>query len=95
MAETFMTNQLEMNAESMMKLERLHNKMFAKLSILQRSLQFNCSLSNQKELDAYPRAIKQIEFYGILDTNSHMCTRILQRNRKIVATTFKWLNTTQ
>ena len=31
-------------------------------------------LSRQKELDADPRAIQQIEFYGMLKTNSQVCT---------------------
>ena len=31
-------------------------------------------LSKQKELDADPRAIQQIEFYGKLGTNSQVCT---------------------
>ena len=31
-------------------------------------------LSKQKELDADPRAIQQIEFYGMLKTNSQVCT---------------------
>ena len=39
-------------------------------------------LSKKNELDADPRAIQQIEFYGMLKTNSQMCTvnyiRILQ-----------------
>ena len=30
--------------------------------------------SKQKELDADSRAIQQIEFYGILKTNSQVCT---------------------
>ena len=30
-------------------------------------------LSKQKELGADSRAIQQIEFYGMLKTNSHMC----------------------
>ena len=29
-----------------------------------------CDLSIQKELDEDPRSIQQIEFYGMLDTNS-------------------------
>ena len=32
------------------------------------------NLSKQKELDAYPRATQQIEFYGMLDTASQVCT---------------------
>ena len=31
-------------------------------------------LSKQKELDAYTRAIQQVEFYGMLKTNSQVCT---------------------
>ena len=31
-------------------------------------------LSKQKELNADPRAMQQIEFYGILNTNSQVCT---------------------
>ena len=62
-------------------------------------------LPKQKGLDADPRAIQQIEFYGMLDTNSKVCTvlkkseinciRILQRNSKSVVRAYKWLNTTQ
>ena len=48
-------------------------------------------LSKQKELDDDPRAIRQIEFYGMLETNSQVyclrkikrnCIRILQRSSK-------------
>ena len=62
-------------------------------------------LSKQKELDADPRAILQIEFYGKFNTNSlsvhslrkikRNCITILQRNSKSIAKTSKWLNTTQ
>ena len=61
-------------------------------------------LSKQKEIDADPRVIQQIELYGKLGTNSQVCTvleksketiRILQRNSKSVARTYKWLNKTQ
>ena len=31
-------------------------------------------LSKQKQLDADPRAIQQIGFYGMLNTNSQVCT---------------------
>ena len=31
-------------------------------------------LSKQKELDVDPRAIQQIDFYGMLTTNSQVCT---------------------
>ena len=61
-------------------------------------------LSKQKELDADPRAIQQIVFYGMLKTNSQVLTAleksketilILQRNSKSIVRTYKWLNTTQ
>ena len=35
-------------------------------------------LSKQKELDANSRAIQQIEFYGILKTNSQLCTVLVK-----------------
>ena len=63
------------------------------------------ALSKQKELDADPRAIQQIEFYGMLKTNSQVCTvleksketniRILQSKSKSAVRIYKWLNTKQ
>ena len=41
-----------------------------------------CNLSQQKELDADPRAIQQIEFYGKLETNSQECT-VLKNQKKL------------
>ena len=41
------------------------------------------NLSKQKELDAIPRAIQQIEFYRMLDTNSQVCT-ILEKSKETV-----------
>ena len=40
-------------------------------------------LSKQKELDADPRAIQQIEFYGILKNNSQVCT-VLEKTKETV-----------
>ena len=40
-------------------------------------------LSKQKELDADPRAIQQIEFYGILKDNSQVCT-VLEKTKETV-----------
>ena len=40
-------------------------------------------LSKQKELDADPRAIQQIEFYGKLGTNSQACT-VLEKSKETV-----------
>ena len=39
-------------------------------------------LSKQNELDASSRAIQQIEFYGMLKTNSWVCTTIQKKNQK-------------
>ena len=38
-------------------------------------------LSKQKELDANPRAIQQIGFYGKLETNSQVCT-VLEKSKE-------------
>ena len=40
-------------------------------------------LSKQKELDADPRALQQIEFYGKLETNSQVCT-VLEKSKETV-----------
>ena len=45
-------------------------------------------LSNQKELDADPRAIQQIEFYGMLKTNSQVCT-VLVKSKETVLKCYK------
>ena len=39
------------------------------------------NLSKQKELDADSRAIQQIEFYGMLKTNSQVCT-VLEKSKE-------------
>ena len=58
-------------------------------------------LSKQKELSADSRAIQQIEFYGILKTNSQVCIvwekskeTVLQLSKGTasVVITYKWLN---
>ena len=38
-------------------------------------------LSSQKELDADSRAVQQIEFYGMLKTNSEVCT-VLEKSKE-------------
>ena len=38
-------------------------------------------LSSQKELDADSRAVRQIEFYGMLKTNSEVCT-VLEKSKE-------------
>ena len=45
-------------------------------------------LSKQKELDAVPRAIQQIEFYGKLETNSQVCT-VLEKSEETVLEFYK------
>ena len=45
-------------------------------------------LSKQKELDADPRAIQQIEFYGMLKTNSQVCT-VLEKSKEAVLEFYK------
>ena len=45
-------------------------------------------LSKQKALDADPRAIKQIEFYGKLGTNLQVCT-VLEKSKEIVLEFYK------
>ena len=40
-------------------------------------------LSKQKELDADPRAIQKIEFYGKIETNSQVCT-VLEKSKETV-----------
>ena len=41
-------------------------------------------LSKQKELDADPRAIQQIEFYGISKADSQVCTVLEKSKEKIL-----------
>ena len=40
-------------------------------------------LSKQKELDADPRRMQQIEFYGMLKTNSQVCT-VLEKSKETI-----------
>ena len=46
------------------------------------------NLSKQKELDADPRAIQQITFYGKLGTNSQVCT-VLEKSKETVLEFYK------
>ena len=45
-------------------------------------------LSKQKELDADPRSTQQIEFYGILNTNSQVCT-VLEKSKETILEFYK------
>ena len=44
--------------------------------------------SKQKKLDADSRAIQQIEFYGMLKTNSQVCT-VLEKSNKTMLGFYK------
>ena len=101
MADVSMINLLKIKSKNLMKLEKIatgqgddyttgclldcqyfkdHHQLIA------------VDFSKQKELDSDPRAIQQIEFYGMLNTKSQVCAilelsketcfRILQRNSK-------------
>ena len=45
-------------------------------------------LSKQKELDADSRAIQQIDFYGMLKTNSQVCT-VLEKSKETILEFYK------
>ena len=45
-------------------------------------------ISKQKELDADSRAIQQIEFYGMLKTQSQVCT-ILEKSKETMLEFYK------
>ena len=45
-------------------------------------------LSKQKEFDADPRAIQQIQFYGKLGTDSQVCT-VLEKSKETVLEFYK------
>ena len=45
-------------------------------------------LSKQKKLDADPRVIQQIEFYGMIKTNSQVCT-LLEKSKETVLEFYK------
>ena len=45
-------------------------------------------LSKQKELDADSRAVQQIEFYGMLKTNSQVCT-VLEKLKETMLEFYK------
>ena len=49
---------------------------------------FAVDLSKQKESDADPRAIQQIEFYGKLETNSQVC-KVLEKSKEAVLEFYK------
>ena len=45
-------------------------------------------LSKQKEFDADSRAIQQIDFYGMLKTNSQVCT-VLEKSKEMMLEFYK------
>ena len=63
--------------------------MFIRLSIFQNHYQLIAvDLSKQKELDADPRAIQQIEFYGMLTTDSQVGT-VLEKSKETILEFYK------
>ena len=45
-------------------------------------------ISKQKELDTDPRSIQQVQFYGILNTNSQVCT-VLEKSKETIPEVYK------
>ena len=63
--------------------------MFARLSALKDHYNLIAvDLSKRKELDADSRAIQQIEFYGMLKTNSQVCT-VSKKSRETMLEFYK------
>ena len=63
--------------------------MIVKLSILQKALSVDCSRSiKTKKFDADPRATQQIECYGMLKTNSQVCT-VLEKSKETILEFYK------
>ena len=92
MEKIFMINQLMIKSNIMIKLKNynrtwrwLHNRMFIRLSILQKSLSINYSW--QDKLDTDPRLFKKTESYGMLKTSSHV-SKILEKTT--VLEFYKW-----
>ena len=84
-------------SKSMMKLERLHQEKghdyttgcLLDYQYFRDHYQLiTVDLSKQKELDADPRAIQQIGFYGMLNTNSQVCT-VLEKSKETVLEFYK------
>ena len=84
-------------SKSMMKLERLHQEKgddcttgcLLDYQYFRDHYQLIAvDLSKQKELDADPRAIQQIEFYGMLNSNSQVCT-VLEKSKETVLEFYK------
>ena len=79
--------------KSMMRLGRLQqdNEMITQQCVCLLNYQYfkdhhqliAVDIRKQKELDADPRDIQQIELYGKLDTNSKVCT-LLQKSKEAV-----------
>ena len=63
--------------------------MFVRLSVLKDHHHLIAvDLSKQKELDADPRAIQQIKFYGMLSTNLQVWT-VLEKSKETVLEFYK------
>ena len=97
MVETCMINQLMIQLENMMKLERsrLEKEIIYATGCLldydyfKKNYQlFAVDLSKQIELDADPRGIQQIEFIGMLKTRSNVFT-ILEKLKETILEFYK------
>ena len=94
MAQTFMINKLMMKSKSTMKLERLKGDHYTAGCLLDYQYLKNhykliaVDLSKQRELDADPRAIQQIEFYGLIKTNSQVYT-VLEKSKETILEFYK------
>ena len=93
MAETFMINQLTIKSGRMMKLEKLQQDYRTGCLLDYQYFKDHyqliaADLSKQKDLDPDPRAIQQIEFYGMLNTNSQVCA-VLEKSKETVLEYYK------
>ena len=96
MTETFIINKLMIKSKGSTRLERLQQDKdtIAQLDICYIiSISKSCQLivvdlSKQKEFDADSRAIQKIEFYGMLKTDSQVCT-VLEESKEAILKSYK------
>ena len=97
MVEISMTSLLSVKSKNMMKLEKIATGQgdqytagcFLDYQYFKDYYQLIAvDLSKQKEFDADPRAIQQIEFHGILKTNSKVCT-VLENIKETILELYK------
>ena len=93
MVEIFMINQLMIQLVNMMKLERsqLGKEIITRLDVYKITKNYQLiavDLSKQREVDADPRAIQQIELTGMLKTRSNVVT-ILEKSKETILEFYK------